>query len=189
MAADYRQHAPVVVGSILFVFGVRLSTWLCLLAFVLLAAWRSERAPLVAAVAWLAGYEAAYQAAAMLLHTPSPVPVVGPISVSLVVGAPLVLAAMTALGARPNPILLSLALAVFAAWLASGFHVNTDPAAINPLGEALNEGSKTLWALAYLWPLLRLREEFPRVRRAPRRVGRRRARVGRRRIRPRSAGS
>ena len=141
------------VASMLFPLGVRLSTWVVLLVFVSIAAWRSDRRPLVAAVAWLAGFEAAYQVSAMLLRTPSHVPLIGPVSISLLVGAPAVAAAMTLLGARPNLVVLSLAALAFIAWLASGFHVNTTDVVVNPTGEALNDAAKTLWALAYLVPL------------------------------------
>lgn len=141
-------------SAILFPLGVRLSTWLALLAFVAVAAWRSERAPIVAAIAWLAGFEAAYQLAAMLIHTPHPVPVVGPVSISLLVGMPTIAAAMTMLGARPHPLLLAGASLVFAAWIVAGFHVNTDIHSIDAAGEVFNETAKTLWAAAYLMPLL-----------------------------------
>lgn len=97
----------------LFPLGIRLSTWVTLAAFGLWAAWCSEREPLLAAVAWLAGFEAAYQAAAMLLHTPHPVPVIGPVSISLLVGMPVAAVAMTWLGARPDPLLFAAALLVF----------------------------------------------------------------------------
>lgn len=153
-------------AAILFPFGVRLSTWLTVLVFMLVAAWRSEQTPVVAATAWLAGFEAAYQVAAMLLRTPSPVPLVGPISISLIVGAPLVLVAMTMLGARPEPILLAGAAIVFVAWLAAGFHVNTDTTIVSVQGEALNDASKTLLALAYLVPLFNVRVRPLRLGRA-----------------------
>lgn len=133
---------------------VRLTTWLTVLVFVLIAAWRSERQPVIACLTWLAGFEAAYQAAAMVLRTPSPIRLIGPVSISLLVGMPLIAAAMTLLGARPEPRLLTLGLLVFCVWLATGFHVNTT-SVVSPLGEVLNDGSKTLWALAYLVPLWR----------------------------------
>lgn len=137
-------------GVALFPFlGVRLSTWLFVLAFGGLAAWRTERMPLLAGLAWLAGFEAAYQVAAMILHTPSPVPFIGPVSISLVIGAPALALAMTVLGARPQPLLFAGGLAAFVVWLATGFTVSGPGSAFDPLGEALNEVSKTLWAAAY----------------------------------------
>lgn len=142
-------------ASILFPFlGVRLMSWLALLAFGLLAAWRSDRAPLLAGLAWLAGFEAAYQAAAMVMHTPSPVPWIGSVSISLVIGAPTVTLAMTLLGARAQPVLLVAALGVFVAWLAAGFTVSGPGSAFDATGELLNELSKSLWAVAYFVPLL-----------------------------------
>jgi hypothetical protein len=142
------------VAAALFPLGVRLTTWLTVGVFVVIAAWRSERAPLVAVIAWLAGFEAAYQVAAMILHRPHPVPLIGPVSISLLVGAPAVTAAMTMLGARPNRLLLAVALLVFGVWVAAGFHVNTGTTVVSSTGEALNDLSKTLWALAYLLPLV-----------------------------------
>lgn len=155
------------LATMLFLFGVRISTWLTVLVFALIAAWRSERAPMVAAIAWLASFEAAYQIAAMILRTPSPIPLVGPVSISLLVGAPAVALLMTALGARPNRSLLGLALLVFAVWLATGFHVNTDTVIVSPSGEALNDAAKTLWALAYLLPLWQARRTRPSSRAIP----------------------
>lgn len=149
------------LATMLFLFGVRISTWLTVLVFALIAAWRSERAPLLAAIAWLASFECAYQIAAMILKTPSPIPLVGPVSISLLVGAPAVALLMTAMGARPNLLLLGLALLVFAVWIATGFHVNTDEVVVSPTGEALNDASKTLWALAYLLPLWQARGPQP----------------------------
>lgn len=142
------------MGPILFPLGIRLSTWLALLVFVSLAAWRSERAPLVAAVAWLAGFETAYQIAAFLLTPPPHLTIIGPVSLSLVVGMPMAAAAMTALGGRPNLPVLALAILIFAVWVAAGFHVNTSAVGLDPAAEAFNEGAKTLWALAYLIPLV-----------------------------------
>ena len=155
------------LATMLFLFDVRISTWITVLVFVLIAAWRSERAPLLAAIAWLASFECAYQIAAMVLRTPSPVPLVGPVSISLLVGAPIVALLMTALGARADRPLLGLALLTFVVWVATGFHVNTSTVVVTPTGEALNDASKTLWALAYLMPLWRARagsrlEEVPK---------------------------
>src|ERR1051326_6536503 len=138
----------------LFLLGVRISTWLTVLVFGLIAAWRSERAPLLAAIAWLASFESAYQIASMILKTPPPIPLIGPVSISLLVGAPAVALLMTAMGARANPLLLGLALLTFGVWIATGFHVNTGTVVVSPTGEALNDAAKTLWALAYLLPLL-----------------------------------
>jgi hypothetical protein len=149
------------LATMLFLFGVRISTWTTVLVFALLAAWRSERAPLLAAIAWLASFETAYQIAAMILRTPSPVPLVGPVSISLLVGAPAVALLMTAMGARANRFVLGLALLAFVVWIATGFHVNTDTVIVSPTGEALNDTAKTLWALAYLLPLLRARRPHP----------------------------
>jgi len=146
---------------VIFIESVRITTWLTLLVFVSLAAWRSNRRPLVAAIAWLAGFETAYQVTAMAIHTPHPIPVIGPISLSLLIGMPLIAAVMAWLGGRPNVPLLIAALIFFAAWIASGFHVNVDASHIDAVGEILNDVSKTLWAAAYLLPLAdRRRNEY-----------------------------
>lgn len=108
-------------------------------------------------ISWLAGFEAAYQLAAMILHTPKTVPFIGPISISLLVAAPSLAIAASVLGARPNRWLLAAAISVFLAWLASGFHVNATTAITSVSGEVLNDASKTLWAFAYLVPLLRIK--------------------------------
>jgi len=48
------------------------------------------------------------------------------------------------------------AVALYAVWLATGFHVNLhEGGPFDPLAEALNEGSKTAWGLALLIPLIR----------------------------------
>src|SRR5262249_9579006 len=61
-------------------------------------------------------------------------------------------------GARPSLPLLAAALAVWVVWIATGFHVNGHTmVGFDPAAEALNEGTKTLWALAYLAPLMRSR--------------------------------
>ena len=59
---------------------------------------------------------------------------------------------------RPSLPLIGLSLLIGAVWLATGFHVNgyDHLAGFDPLGEALNEGAKTAWGLAYLVPLIRL---------------------------------
>lgn len=44
---------------------------------------------------------------------------------------------------------------LWAVWIAIGLPVNQHTmAGFNPAAEALNEGTKTAWGLAYLWPLL-----------------------------------
>lgn len=141
-------------AEILFPLGVRLSTWLLVFAFASLAASRSDRRPLLACGAWLAGFEGVYQIVWLIVKAPASVPVVGPNSISLLVGMPIVALVLTATGARPDRRLFVAALVVFAVWVGVGFPVNTGLGApVHVLAEVLNEATKILWAVAYLLPL------------------------------------
>lgn len=147
----------VLIASV-FLFDVRISTIVALMAFAALALTRRSGTPLVAGCAWLVGFEAAYQATAIAVGHPVPH---GMTLASYRHAAPAVLglAAMPLVfarwyKARPSFVLLAIVGAIWAAWVAVGFPVNQHGAAsISPLGEAFNETAKTLWALAYLVPL------------------------------------
>ena len=115
----------------------------------------------LAAAAWIGGFEVLYQATVTtkdLIHNgfhPSvwwaPVVVFG----VFLLGIGFVVYAGRH-GARPSLQLLAAALFVWAVWIATGFHVNGHTmTGFDPTAEALNEGAKTLWALAYLVPLMR----------------------------------
>ena len=59
---------------------------------------------------------------------------------------------------KPDLWLMALVAVVCVAWVATGFHVDSHGmVGFEPSAEALNEAAKTLWALAYLVPLCRLR--------------------------------
>ena len=145
--------------DLLFPLGVRLSTWVALGVFLVLGV--RDRRYWLAAAAWIGGFEVLYQATVTtkdLIHNgfhPSvwwaPVVVFG----VFLLGIGFVVYAGRH-GARPSLPLLAAALFVWAVWIATGFHVNGHTmTGFDPTAEALNEGAKTLWALAYLVPLMR----------------------------------
>lgn len=132
-------------GPILFP-AARLSTVLMFSAFGALAVMRRDHRPVVAAVAWLVGFEWLFEAT----RRPYGWHWVVLIAVD-VVG----IALLARKGIAPSPLLLGATLALWAAWLATGFHVNQHTMAhFQPGAEAFNEGAKTLWGAAYLVPLL-----------------------------------
>ena len=76
---------------------------------------------------------------------------------------PAIVLALQTKTVRPSLPLIGLSLLIGVVWVATGFHVNgyDHLADFNPLGEALNEGAKTAWGLAYLLPLIRLPAPAP----------------------------
>lgn len=145
--------------DILFPLGVRLSTWAALGVFLVLGV--RDRRYWLAAAAWIGGFEVLYQGTNTIKELidngfhPSawwaPVVVFG----VFVLGIGFVVYAGRH-GARPAFPLFAAALGIWAIWIATGFHVNGHTmVGLDPGAEALNEGSKTLWALAYLLPLMR----------------------------------
>ena len=148
--------------NILFPFGVRLSTWLGVVAFLCVALARRDRVPLYACLAWLLGFEAAFQIASLALGR-LPVGSGGPIFV--VAAGAVALPWLTRRGARPSWWLLAPALALLAVWAALGlpqndaqramFSLHPHIAHFDATGEVLNEVVKILWALAYFLPLTR----------------------------------
>ena len=136
--------------EILFPFGVRISTWLTIGAFLGLALWRRDWRPLVAGVAWIWGFEILFQVTAIVAghDDTSTAARLG----WVLLGVPIVVCASN--WVRPDPWLLAAAICVFGAWVASGFHVNDHTMVGFDTGaEVLNEAAKILWAAAYLWPL------------------------------------
>ena len=140
------------MGVLLFPLGVRLSTWLTAFAFVSFAAYYRDRRFLLAGWAWLTGFEAAFQATALTLGHPLPFGVDGPIF--YVVLGVITVSFSLRFWNRPSWRLMVVVAIIWAAWVATGFHVNQHhTAGLNPLAEVFNESTKTLWAVAYLWPL------------------------------------
>jgi hypothetical protein len=135
-------------GEIIFpVHGPRLSTDVMLAAFLVVALWRRDPRPLVAGIAWMIGFENLFEAT----RRPHVWHWIVFVAVN-VIGMTL----LARKGVAPSPLLLAATLAVWGAWLATGFHVNEHTMVhFQPGAEAFNEAAKTLWALAYLVPFLR----------------------------------
>jgi len=142
----------VSVASILFPVGggPRLSTILAISLFLTLAIAWGEKRPVLACLAWLFSFEVAFQVTSLAF---------GHHVEFLLLGLGLVLLPwLTQRGAKPSLSFLAVAFGLFAAWIAAGFHVNVNAhgmVGFDPAAEALNEATKTLWAVAYLVPLLR----------------------------------
>jgi hypothetical protein len=153
------------MDAVLFPAGVRLSTWIALACFAALAVSRRDARSLAAGAAWFFGFEGAYQAFA--LATGHGLPASGLAAPALVgLGAVVVMVA-TLRGVRPSPRLMVAVALIWTVWVAVGFPANGPTlVALNPLAEALNEAAKSLWALAYLAPLL----AGNRIRRTPKRL-------------------
>jgi hypothetical protein len=140
--------------AVLFPVGVRLSTWLALAAFPLVAARRHDGRALGAAAAWFFGFEGAYQATALV--TGNGLPALGSAAPILVVLGAVTVAIASRARILPSWRVMAVVAAVWIAWVAMGFPANAATLVrFNPLAEVLNEAAKTLWAIAYLWPLVR----------------------------------
>ena len=152
--------------------GVRLSTDVAACVFLYAALRERHWKPLLVCFVWLAGWEVPYQLGAVESGHPG----VGSLwwHCTLLALGLAVMAVAWSRGIRPARLLLLAAVSVWLAWLAIGYPVNLHPVdgqltAFDPLGEALNEGAKTLWALAFLWPLWPLEASRPFILRLPRR--------------------
>lgn len=148
------------MGSVLFPLGVRLSTWVVLGVFLVLGV--RDRRYWWAAAAWIGGFETAYQLTNTLhglahsgLHSRAwwpPVVVFGVIACGAIITVYISLEKT----ARPSLPIMAGVIVLWAIWVATGFHVNGHSmVGFDPTAEAINEAAKTLWALAYLIPLLR----------------------------------
>jgi hypothetical protein len=135
--------------------GMRISTWVAVAAFVWLNIARPDRKALLAAAAWLFGFEVPFQITSLAEGRPLPAWGFGPF-ILIALGVIFVSVAWRR-GVRPAVPLLVLAAVIWLAWVVTGFHVNEHDAStgFNSTGEALNEAAKTVFALAYLWPLWR----------------------------------
>lgn len=147
------------MAHVLFPGGVRLSTWIVLLVFLALGV--RDRRYWWAGAAWIVGFEATFQ----LSQTITVIRHGGfhphawwqPVFVFGLLACGYVFVFYAARYARTSLPILGAALALWGIWLLTGFHVNGHSmVGFDPTAEALNEGAKTLWALAYLVPLLRV---------------------------------
>jgi hypothetical protein len=138
-------------APILFPLGVRLSTWIGLAVFISFAAVHRDKRFLIAGLVWMTGFEATYDISSFIV-------------------APshwsknalfFVISVFTLFwfrhAVKPDWRLMGFSAAIWIAWVATGFHVNSHTMShFNAGTEALNEAAKTLWAAAYLWPLWKM---------------------------------
>lgn len=139
--------------------GIRISTLAVLV--LILAAGVVRRRPvlgLCAAMAWLFGFEIAWQWTNNLLGRAGPGGSINWVNIMVTTteAAGWVIAAH-ALGLRPQRWLVVAMITGWIVWLGLGFPVNAKMphTGFSVEAELLNEGLKTLWGLAYLFPLLR----------------------------------
>ena len=140
--------------SWLWVGDMRLSTTLLVLGFLFVGLLhRAFKPAILAGLTWLLGWEIAWQLTNELFTART----LG-WNVFLFLGSAAIVLALQHWTVRPSLPLIGLSLAIGAVWVATGFHVNgyDHLADFNSLAEALNEGAKTAWGLAYLVPLVRL---------------------------------
>lgn len=136
---------------VLFPLGMRLTTWICVAAFVAVAVRRRDSRPLLAGWVWLLGFEAAFDvsraATGHNLQWQTR-------SLPVIVGA-LTVAWMFRYGIRPDRRWLLFTVAVWVVWLASGFNANQHTMADwSWTAEILNVTAKTALAAAYFVPLV-----------------------------------
>jgi hypothetical protein len=128
---------------------IRTSTFL--LGLLLLGFALIRRRPLqgvLAALAWIAGYEAAWQLTAYLLHGR---PEIWPVLPSAAVALAVSMFAGVAVDRRW--LLVTAGLGVV--WILTGYHYNYPwTVHMDWWAELMNEGTKVAWGMAYLWPLL-----------------------------------
>ena len=153
------------MSHILFPLGMRLSTWAFVLAFEFIAVVRRDWRPIAAMLAWMLGWEAVWSLTSFLTHGGG----YGWWGAARLAIGPVV---AWWLGVRPTMWPLLAAFAVGAVWVAAGFHVNEHHATHIAVGsEILNEVAKSLWALAYLLPLMPLSRRVMRPAVQPARAG------------------
>lgn len=144
-------------ATILFPAGVRLSTWLVAAAFVGFAVYRRDWRLILAAWAWMTSWEAVFQAVSIGFGR-LPVGIDGPIF--YIVLAVATVPVLIRYEIRADWLIMGATIGVFAVWVATGFHINGHSMiGFNISAELLNEAAKTLWAFAFLVPLLDLRPE------------------------------
>jgi hypothetical protein len=130
--------------------GMRISTLATLAAFGVTGFLRGgDVRALWSALAWIGGFEAAYQVTAIVMRDDSrSAPYLTVLGVLFVWFA-------RKRAARPQFATFAAVGVVWAVWISFGFHANLyqPPGPFSLRDEVLNETAKTLWALAYLLPL------------------------------------
>jgi len=134
---DQIRTTTVVLGLLLLAFGV------------------IRRRPVqgvLAALSWIAGYEAAWQLTAYFLHGH---PIGWPILPAAVAALAIALFAGVAVDRR----WLLVVAALWVVWIATGYNYNFPYSThIDWWAELMNEGTKVLWGMAYLWPMIQSRK-------------------------------
>ncbi len=149
--------------TLIWTYGVRNTTLLTALAFVVVGLARRRPSALLAAAAWLVGFEALWQWTYMVMSgldphmwtwisdgwawAPGALAVAGPATA---------LAARLA-GARIERRWLLLTAALWVVWVLDGLRANYPGRPFDIVAELINVSVKTTWALAYLVPLARAR--------------------------------
>ncbi len=138
---------------LLFPFEMRTTTWLCVLAFAVLAIRRHDSRPLVACCVWLLGFEVAFDVSRYATGQAGPF---------MTWALPLIVGVFTIVWSIWNRLFPSLpwvavTAVIWAIWLAAGFHVNQHTIlGFDWTAELLNVSAKTAWAAAYFVPMLAL---------------------------------
>jgi len=140
-----------VEATILFPLGVRLSTWIGLATFITFAAFYRDRRFLIAGLVWMTGFEAVYDISSFIAN-----PSHWSLNVFFFICSVFTVFWFRNAVLTADLRLMALVAVVWVVWVATGFHLNGHRmVGFEPSAEALNEGAKTLWALAYLVPLCR----------------------------------
>src|SRR3954451_8727524 len=140
------------MATILFPLGVRLSTWIGLATFITLAGIFRDRRFLIAALVWMTGFEVLYDITSL-----AAAPSHWRLNVFFLVCSLFTVFWFRDATPKPDMRLMVLVAVIWVVWVATGFHVNSHGmGGFEPSTEALNEGAKTLWALAYIIPLCRI---------------------------------
>lgn len=145
----------------MFIGGIRTSTVLIAAAFLLASLLPGlRRRALLGGLAWLFGFELAWQWTTFALRGSPPSHWVWP-TYSLLLLSPLAIWLAHRYGVRVSRPLALLTMALWLVWLGQGFHVD-----VGGVSEVLNQAAKTAWGLAYLVPLLAQASARSRPRRA-----------------------
>jgi hypothetical protein len=149
------------VIHVLFPLGIRLSTILMAVAFVVLAVVRRDKLPLIAGWLWVTTFEAAFQISSLIMGR-LPLGLFTPVFFLALAAVTL---ALTRGKVKPDWRYLGASLVVLGVWMATGFHLNghqhglfslhTRIPNLDAMAEILNVTAKTLWGLGFFLPLLR----------------------------------